>query len=55
MAHMIDETTGKAAIAYVGKTPWHGLGQELTPGQDIPTWTREAGLDLHRARIARYV
>ena len=45
MAHMIDETTGRAAMAYVGKTPWHGLGQALTPGQDIPTWTREAGLD----------
>ena len=45
MAHMIDETTGKAAIAYAGKLPWHGLGQELTPGQSIDTWTIEAGLN----------
>jgi phage/plasmid-like protein (TIGR03299 family) len=44
MAHMIDTTTGSAAIAYAGKTPWHGLGQALTAGADIPTWTREAGL-----------
>lgn len=44
MAHMIDTTTGSAAIAYTGKTPWHGLGQALTVGADIPTWTREAGL-----------
>lgn len=44
MAHMIDETTGKAAIAYAGKTPWHGLGQQLTPGASIDDWTREAGL-----------
>jgi phage/plasmid-like protein (TIGR03299 family) len=44
MAHMIDTTTGRAAIAYVGATPWHGLGQALTPGADIDTWTREAGL-----------
>lgn len=44
MAHMIDTTTGSAAMAYTGKTPWHGLGQALTAGADIPTWTREAGL-----------
>jgi phage/plasmid-like protein (TIGR03299 family) len=44
MAHMIDETTGRAAIAFAGETPWHGLGQALTPGASIDTWTREAGL-----------
>jgi phage/plasmid-like protein (TIGR03299 family) len=41
---MIDETTGRAAIAYAGQTPWHGLGQQLSEGADIDTWTREAGL-----------
>jgi phage/plasmid-like protein (TIGR03299 family) len=41
---MIDETTGRAAIAYAGRTPWHGLGQQLSEGADIDTWTREAGL-----------
>ena len=45
MAHMIDETSGAAAIAFVGTTPWHGLGQALTAGADIATWTREARLD----------
>lgn len=45
MAHMIDETTGTAAMAFVGQTPWHGLGQALTAGADIATWTREARLD----------
>jgi len=44
MAHMIDTTTGRAAIAYAGETPWHNLGQQLTPGASIETWTREAGL-----------
>lgn len=44
MAHMIDTTTGVPAIAFVGKTPWHGLGQELTPGESIETWTKSAGL-----------
>lgn len=44
MAHMIDTTTGTAAMAYAGKTPWHGLGQTLSADADIATWTREAGL-----------
>lgn len=44
MAHMIDETTGRAAIAYVNATPWHGLGQVLTPDSTIEQWTQEAGL-----------
>jgi len=44
MAHMIDTTTGTAAMAFTGETPWHGLGQALTPGASIETWTREAGL-----------
>ena len=45
MAHMIDETSGTAAMAFIGQTPWHGLGQSLTEGADIGTWTREARLD----------
>lgn len=45
MSHMIDTTTGKAAIAYVGAKPWHGLGQELTAGAPLETWITEAGLD----------
>ena len=44
MAHMIDTSNGTAAIAFVGRTPWHGLGQSLTPGATIDEWTREAGL-----------
>lgn len=46
MSHMIDETTGQPAIAYVGKTPWHGLGQKLRPGAPVEVWTEEAGLDF---------
>ena len=44
MAHMIDTTTGTAAMAYVGQTPWHSLGQQLTPGASIDQWTTQAGL-----------
>lgn len=51
MAHEIDMTTGKAAMAYVGDTPWHGLGQALTPDADIDTWRVQAGLDWEVKRL----
>jgi len=54
MSHMIDETTGKAAIAYRGETPWHGLGQQLTEDASIETWTKEAGLDWEAQRANIY-
>lgn len=44
MAHLIDTTTGRAAIAFVGEAPWHKLGQRLTAGADLEIWRREAGL-----------
>lgn len=50
MAHMIDVTTGKAAIAYVGEKPWHGLGSELTAGASIDVWTKESGLNFDVVR-----
>lgn len=46
MSHLIDTTTGQAAIAYVGAKPWHGLGQQLPAGADIDTWCVAAGLNF---------
>jgi len=47
MAHLIENNviTGKAEIAYANKTPWHGLGQQLTQDAPIDVWRKEAGLD----------
>lgn len=46
MSHEIATTAdGRNAIAYAGATPWHGLGQRLTPGAPLEEWEREAGLD----------
>lgn len=46
MAHnLAARADGKAAMAYVGNVPWHGLGQELTKGASIGVWKKEAGLD----------
>ena len=39
MAHEVQ------TMAYVGETPWHGLGNELTPNQPIEVWAKEAGMD----------
>lgn len=39
MAHLVE------SMAYVGDTPWHGLGNELSPNQPLEVWAREAGLD----------
>lgn len=39
MAHLIEQ------MAYVGATPWHGLGNRLTRKQPLETWQREAGTD----------
>jgi phage/plasmid-like protein (TIGR03299 family) len=36
-------------MAYVGSTPWHGLGQQLTEASSIDTWAEESGLDFQLA------
>lgn len=46
MAHEIDFTTGKAAMAYVGDTPWHGHGQQMQVGQSIEEWQLAAGMNF---------
>jgi phage/plasmid-like protein (TIGR03299 family) len=46
MAHeLVINAAGKASMAYVGATPWHGLGQNLPVGQTIEQWTVAAGLN----------
>ena len=45
MSHDLDFSTGTPAMAYVGAVPWHGLGEELPPGQPIETWVNAARLD----------
>ncbi|WPC35488.1 DUF932 domain-containing protein [Acinetobacter sp. YWS30-1] len=39
MAHQIEQ------MAYVGETPWHGLGNQLTQNQPIEVWAKQAGMD----------
>jgi phage/plasmid-like protein (TIGR03299 family) len=44
MSHLIDQTAGMNAIAYVGDTPWHGLGQTMQPNEPLEAWRQRAGL-----------
>ncbi|HEN9518926.1 TPA: DUF932 domain-containing protein [Acinetobacter baumannii] len=39
MAHQIE------TMAFVGETPWHGLGNQLTQNQPIEIWAQQAGMD----------
>ncbi len=53
MSHMITNTNGKNEIAYVGETPWHGLGQQLERGASIETWLEAAGMNwkVQRSKV----
>ena len=39
MAHILEK------MAYVGATPWHGLGNQLDTNQPIEVWAKQAGMD----------
>jgi phage/plasmid-like protein (TIGR03299 family) len=44
------------SMAYVGETPWHGLGNQLSPRQPIEVWAKQAGMDWTiEASEVRYV
>ena len=51
MAHEIDLSTGKPAIAYVGEKPWHELGEKLPEGAPIDTWLQAARLEWELKRL----
>ncbi|WP_394168920.1 DUF932 domain-containing protein [Saccharospirillum alexandrii] len=39
MAHLVE------TMAYTGKTPWHGLGNSLSPNQPLEVWADQAGMN----------
>ena len=45
MSHNLTMRNGRADMAYVGETPWHGLGQELRLGAPLEEWAVSAGMD----------
>ncbi|MDI1300995.1 MAG: DUF932 domain-containing protein [bacterium] len=50
MAHLVE------TMAFVGATPWHGLGNQLTTRQPLEVWAKQAGMDWDiRETPVRYV
>lgn len=45
MAHELTMIDGKAQMAWVGDTPWHGLGQQVEAGISPDEMMKVAGLD----------
>jgi phage/plasmid-like protein (TIGR03299 family) len=46
MAHELTiRANGNAEMAFVGTTPWHGLGQRVQEGATIETWQAQSGMD----------
>ncbi|MGM8061707.1 DUF932 domain-containing protein [Vogesella indigofera] len=39
MSHLVE------SMAFVGATPWHGLGNQLTEQQPVDVWLHEAGMN----------
>lgn len=39
MAHQVEQ------MAYVGETPWHDLGNQLSPNQPLEVWAKQSGMD----------
>jgi phage/plasmid-like protein (TIGR03299 family) len=54
MAHELTIRANQTAeMAYVGETPWHGLGQQLERGAPIEQWQAAAGMDwrIQRSKV----
>ena len=46
MAHeLTTRENGFTEMAFVGETPWHGLGQQLTHDSTIEEWQVASGMD----------
>jgi len=45
MAHNLEMLNGQAQMAYVGETPWHGLGTQVEADITVDGMIKAAGLD----------
>ena len=51
---MLEMVEGQAQMAYVGKTPWHGLGVKLEEGVTPQEMMVAAGLDWEVEKVNMY-
>jgi phage/plasmid-like protein (TIGR03299 family) len=46
MAHELHIQNGKASMAFIGETPWHGLGQAMTKESTMDEWAIAANMNF---------
>jgi phage/plasmid-like protein (TIGR03299 family) len=54
MGHELDFSTGQAAIAYAGETPWHRYGDVAQPGWTIDDWIRHSRINFEVVSVPAY-
>jgi phage/plasmid-like protein (TIGR03299 family) len=54
MSHLIDMSNSRANIAFVGETPWHGLGTTPKDPKDLDQWIQDAGLGFNVLKAPAY-
>lgn len=54
MAHELDFSLGRAAIAFQGAVPWHGFGETIQPDDTLETIQHKAGIDYRVLRGATH-
>lgn len=52
VSHELDFTTGEAAMAFIGDTPWHELGFKLVKGSPIEDWIKAARMEWEIIRTS---
>lgn len=55
MAHNLDMTSGSAAMAFVGETPWHGLGVRVDENITPREMMKAAGVDWKVLELPSFV
>lgn len=56
MAHEIDQSTGRDAIAFTGERDdiWHRLGNQMQAGQSTAEWRTQAGLNWECIKVPAF-
>ncbi len=54
MAHELEVVNGKAKMVFVGETPWHGLGKQISPDLTPDQVLVEADLDWEVSKVPAF-
>lgn len=51
MSHALDMSNGRANIAYIGETPWHGMGTLMPADMPVHEWVEAAGMGWQAIKV----